>query len=276
MVVMPTPRSWASFERLQVCPGPSRFRTPPPTAPAPSARSRLQRARRCGARRGADTRADSRAYLMRAWSTLVATGTARGQWRWARIPGHEVAAHSGRSRPGLRLSKDSLSMRGAFSCRNCELRSQVSRHRRTGGNGRDGDRRLVDLENRRGTRSRATVQAAITDDVIAESIGRLPDGIARSSAPPSRLAAQPPRRPVGNRTSTIASGQRRRPARHQPARVRRCQPHAERRRRGAIRTSGATEPTCAACFTPTRPGVRLYIPAPTNRRAAATARSRSA
>ena len=126
------------------------------------------------------TRLDSRAFLTaRLVDLLVGDWDRhRGQWRWARIPGHEKWQPIPEDRDQAFVRFEGLIVNAG----RVQLPQFVSFGDKYPGidgltwNGRDGDRRLlVDLEKPMWDEVAREVQARITDDVIADAVARLPD-----------------------------------------------------------------------------------------------------
>jgi hypothetical protein len=126
------------------------------------------------------TRVDSRAFLTaRLVDLLVGDWDRhRGQWRWARIPGHEKWQPVPEDRDQAFVRFEGLIVNAG----RIQLPQFVSFGDKYPGidgltwNGRDGDRRLlVDLDKATWDEVAREVQGRITDDVIAEAVARLPD-----------------------------------------------------------------------------------------------------
>ncbi len=129
---------------------------------------------------GPDTRADSRAFLRaRLVDLLIGDWDRhRGQWRWARIPGYEKWQPIPEDRDQAFVRFEGL----IVNVGRIQLPQFVSFGDKYPGidglvwNGRDGDRRLlVDLEKATWDEVARDLQSRITDDVIAEAVGRLPE-----------------------------------------------------------------------------------------------------
>ena len=127
----------------------------------------------------AQTRPDSRALLKaRLIDILIGDWDRhRGQWRWAQIPGHEKWQPIPEDRDQAFVRFEGL----VINAGQIRLPQFVSFGEKYPGiegltwNGRDVDRRiLVDLEKPVWEEVAAELKAKITDDVIAEAIGRLP------------------------------------------------------------------------------------------------------